>query len=420
MISEAARKRDVDRAILNIVRNPEVGYSVSQEPAHPIPYILFDYVQSQHGVASSLAALIHNHRRVRVQDEVVSLTDKERLLQIAGTIRKAEREFILSVTNDHKDSIVAFFTDARISPKPKDGASDIHLAQHEGDIWKFTISGLAPKSPNPKKSDTPYPDLGELALLIHFEELAKIAEEQYKGQKVEFLFLTEGHYAQNLLGYDPKRVDEFTRRVDYLSREIVGNTHVRLQDWYDTIIASDRYKPLFDRYVEELTGKWVRFKDTYPGDPSVWAHHLGWVNSDKAITTFASFEVNFAPELPTVYMAIPPADTTDAGIRNIYRHKTSPQTHAHIEKTMEATIRLIAFNKARKDIYKDEPFFPDHIYGSFTPGPGKHGFYAIGPDLGRYPNHGRSFIDTDGRVHIEAVEHLVSSRRGEGVRMTIE
>lgn len=328
----------------------------------------------------------------KVETKIVSvkseLATEKRLRELGEKIQVAEREFLESVAKDHPNDLIAFFNDPRISPSAK---TNLDLGSYmQKDTLRFTVSTLAPKAGNPNKTDQVLPDLGEVALLTHFEELALIAERRYN-KNVEFTILTEGKYVQLLDLYDPKVVQAFDSRIKYLSREIVGNKKVKLRDWYEAVSTPFplEYKQAYDSALTTVTRQ-------YNEEP-------------------LQIEREFLQIFPTIYM------TNHAAHMNtyeIYSLRRGEARQAQMQAATDATLRLMAFNRAKAEIHDRERIFPGYIYGTLTPGTGKFAFYAIGPWNERYPNHGIGVMDmqTD-RVSVRQRRNVIEDPASTSVRL---
>lgn len=320
-----------------------------------------------------------DRRKVRVRSESITT---ERLKELAGQIRDAESAFLDSVYKEN-GSVETFLNDKRITPSPETNLSLTPYLQ--ADTLAFTVACLAPKAANPQKADQGLPDLGELALLIHFEELARVASKY--GKPVEFTLLTEGQYLQQLDNFDPERVRAFDQRVQQLSKEIVGNQRVRLREWYDSVA-------MLPGYHEEYTRQRAELAKQLAENP-------------------AAIEREFLAIVPTEYMTIHPAD---ADTKAIYSLRRGEARSKHIQATTEATLNLMAFNRAKKVCGERDILYPNHVYGSLTPGEGKFAFYAIGPWNKRYPTHGMGVLDDKARVSIVYAKNLVESPHAKNLR----
>ena len=321
--------------------------------------------------------------KVSVQTEPETI---ERLRLLAGEIREAEKAFLQSVA-DRNESLQGFFNDTDITPSPQ---TNLDLTPYmQQDSLNFTLSCLAPKAGNPQKTDQSLPDLGELALLIHFEELANIATQRY-GKPVTFTLLTERGYLADVIGFDAQRARTFDEKVKFLSQEIVGNKKVTLQDWHESVMQLPGYNEEYAKQRAELQNMWNN-------DPS-------------------QIEKEFLQIIPTIYMTIEPQDEN---IKAIYSLRRSEATRRQIAKATEGTLNLMAFNRAKKICGDRDALFKDAIYASLTPGTGKFALYSIGPWSLRYPTHGVGVFDTETkRVTIYQTANVRESRRSKNLRLS--
>lgn len=309
--------------------------------------------------------------------------DIPRLKEITEQIRQSERAFLEVVP---ADSLESFLNHSSITPSPE---TNLDLTPYmQGDTLRFTVSCLAPKAGNPNKTDQALPDLGEIALLVHFEELAQVAEKRY-GKPIEFTLLTERGYMADVIGSDPEKARAFDDRVRFLSREVVVNQRVKLRDWYEAVTSLPGYYEEYARQRSELQRQFTE-------NPTV-------------------IEEEFLQIIPTIYMTLEPADSD---VRSIYSLRRSEATRRQIEKATEGTLNLMAFNRAKKNCGERERLYPNHVYGSLTPGTGKFAFYAIGPWSERYPTHGVGVLDTQtGQVMVRQRRNISERQASNHLRI---
>lgn len=294
--------------------------------------------------------------QIGTADTKLSLSE---LRDVTRKICLQERKFLRSVARQCS-SADAFLHHQLVNPQP---SMTPRVSFHQASPVSITVACLPVKSENSLKTTLTRPDLGEVALLVHFEEIAKSAHAVF-GLDLHFKLLVEATKFGEIFGIRSDITTKFTEDLKTLSKMIVKNRRVMLVDWGRELrkLKTFRRSKSAQRLIIE--------KQLEVGDKATVSELLSI--------------------FPTVYMSLKSRHGD-----HVFLHpkENDKWTIAHVQKSFVVTVSLMAFNQARSACNERRTLFPKDLPGTLTPGPGKWGFFAIGPWNMLYPHHGVGIFD---------------------------
>lgn len=283
------------------------------------------------------------------------------LIHIVNKIKNRERKFLNKIAS-RNSSLRSFLKDKDINPNP------ILIPDRQfkkGEIITFTIECLPIKSENPLKTAGSLPDLAEIGILIHFEELGKVIKRKFK-INVFFKLLIETSIYGEMFEINKLKTKKFIKVLNFMSKNIVKNHFVTLIDWQSELVKLNTFENTFEKQKKVILSE---FENN---------------NQDILKDLLLIF--------PTIYMSIKPEGNPKQIFINF--RKGGKTVIKHCRKAIQTTLKIMAFNKTRKLLNERQSLFPNDLRGTLTPTRDKWAFFAIGPWNKLYPHHGIGVFDT--------------------------
>jgi len=302
----------------------------------------------------SRAKLFQNNMTLRVKN--CSIKTPQELKKLINECSEQEYERLSKLATKHK-TIQSFLNDKQINPKPEFSPLTSKI-----DNFSFTISCLPVKSMNPLKNQSFMPDWSEVSLLLHLENIGKIAFDKFK-VTIHFKLLVEARIYQLLFQNDIKLGDLFLEKLQFLNQRFLHLKYVSLIDW---LTECNKLANFREKYVSNQRLISERFKQ---GDRE---------------TTESVHNI-----IPTIYMSLPSNNNSVYTSREI-----NTTTKDHLKRSIQVSCNILAFKLTRQILKEKEILFPGDLYGTLTPGPNKQSFFPIGKWNTLYPHHGLGIFDT--------------------------
>lgn len=307
------------------------------------------------------------------------------LMKLINELRNKETGRLKKIVKE-KRLLKDFLIDKRINPRP-DLIMDLDVIKVL-DSLNFTVACLPIKSENALKTFGPFPDLAEIALLVHFETLAKVISLHF-AKPTSFTLLHEVDAYGSLFGIPKATRQIFLGQLLKLA-SFFNPKFVQVINWQEELIKLNN----FDSIITEMKLK-IR-------------KELAGANQTTESELIQIF--------PTIYMSIGTSNANQQKIYLLTSHSIDSEIIAHARKARAIAIRIMAFNHARKMAKERQILFPTHLKGSLTPSQGSWLFWSIGNWNTLYPHHGIGVLNKrSGKVTVQYAMNLTIRSHAENV-----
>jgi len=313
-------------------------------------------------------------KKLEVEPKIL---DSQELKRIVDKIKKSQYDTLLKRASKYK-SLEEFLKDKFIAPRP-----DLVPIQKLPKVVCMTVPCLPPKNSNPLKCDNSKdPDLGEFALLIHFEQLAKVINQVFDSHIFKFKIICEAKMYGILLNERESVCEKFNRKLQSFYLNFIDKNLVELVDWREDLLKLKNFDITFKKELKSIR---------------------------KELNRDAQLKEELLLIFPTTYMSTKSSSDNYEKIYLNYK-VLDDEVIEHINKSKNIAIRIMAFNHTRKLLCEKEILYANDFKGTITPGPDRYNFFSIDKDNKLYSHHGVGIFDTKrNRVQVEYASNLIQT-----------
>lgn len=242
----------------------------------------------------------------------------------------------------------------------------------------FTITQFAFKIPNPLKTTSKIPDLGELAFLSQLYDITQIIKHIYPpGAKI--IIFGESFVFYKTVGISKKEASKYFNLI---------KKWIKFFRW-DSLILTDL--KILDR---QITG----FDREYAKNLSY--HKIGWKNNDVNVRRVIE------QTMKTLYLSMNTRRFPINLLMDIYNKGVLTESLVKIrkkisEETFKAVFPYLAYHRTISTTNMADVLFRSSIKISFTQNPNKLSAFIIGNWNKLYPYHGVAVLERQGKIKIE-------------------